>query len=267
MKLTIIGFGHMGSAIIAGAIRSGILSPDDVTVADKSPENLKKAEALGVAVTSDNVKAVRCTDAVILAVKPNNLYDLADEIRDSLPSSAVLVSICAGKRLDTLSEMFGAQAKTIRVMPNTPALVGEGMSALCRNQNVSDDELSSIKEIFESFGKTEVVSESLFDTVTAVSGSGPAYVYAFIDALMKYAIESGMTPEQGKAFAAQTVLGAAKMTLSSEESPQKLKENVCSPGGTTIEAVKVLDERGFEDIIKSAAKACEEKSKKMALNN
>lgn len=266
MKLSIIGFGHMGSAIIAGAIGSGVLTPKDVTVSDKSSENLKKAEVLDVAVTADNVEAVKDTDAVILAVKPNNLLDLADEIRGALPSSAVLISICAGKRLDTLSEMFGKEAKIIRVMPNTPALVGEGMSALCCNENVTADELTAICKVFESFGRAEVVNECLFDTVTAVSGSGPAYVYAFIDALMKYAVENGMTPEQGKIFAAQTVLGAAKMTLSSEESPQKLKENVCSPGGTTIEAIKVLDDRRFEDIIKAAAKACEEKSRKMALN-
>lgn len=266
MKLTIIGFGHMGSAIIEGALKAGVLSPPEVTVADSAAYSLNKAEALGVVATSDNVKAVSCADVVILAVKPNNLRDLADEIRSKLSPSVILVSICAGKRIETLAEMFGKDAKIVRVMPNTPALVGEGMSALCRSYNVTDGELDAVRRIFESFGRTEVLDERLFDTVTAVSGSGPAYVYAFIGALMKYATDCGMTPEQGKIFAAQTVLGAAKMTLSSEESPQKLKENVCSPGGTTIEAVKVLDDRGFEVIIKDAAKACEEKSRKLAAN-
>ena len=263
-KLAIIGFGHMGSAIIKGALKSGILSAEDITVADKSPETLAKASALGVAATSDSSSAVKDADTVIIAVKPGNLKDLAEDINETLPASAVLVSICAGKRLETLAEFFGKDAKIIRVMPNTPALVGEGMSALCANENVTKEELSAVSAIFASFGRAEILQEDLFDAVTAVSGSGPAYVYAFIDALMKYAVESGMTPEQSKIFAAQTVLGAAKMTLSSNESPQKLKENVCVPNGTTIEAINVFDERGFDDIIKDAAKACEERSRQIS---
>lgn len=262
-KLAIIGFGHMGSAIIEGALGAGVVKPADVAVADASAVNLGRAEALGVKAVSDNCEAVKGAEAVIIAVKPNNLAELAAEIRECV-KGAVIVSICAGKRIETLRELFGKDAKIIRVMPNTPALAGEGMAALCRSENVSDGELEYVLGIFRSFGKAEILKEELFDTVTAVSGSGPAYVYAFIDGLMKYAVESGMTPEQAKIFAAQTVLGSAKLALMSEESPQKLKENVCSPGGTTIEAVKVLDERGFEEIIRDAAKACEEKSRKLA---
>lgn len=262
-KLAIIGFGHMGSAIIEGALGAGVVKPADVAVADASAENLSRAKALGVKAVSDNREAVKDAETVIIAVKPNNLSELAAEIRESV-KGAVIVSICAGKRIETLRELFGKDAKIIRVMPNTPALAGEGMAALCRSENVSDGEMEYVLGIFRSFGRAEMLKEELFDTVTAVSGSGPAYVYAFIDGLMKYAIESGMTPEQAKIFAAQTVLGSAKLALMSEESPQKLKENVCSPGGTTIEAVKVLDERGFEEIIRDAAKACEEKSRKLA---
>lgn len=264
MKLTIIGFGHMGSAIIEGALKAGVLSAEDVTVADSFEGCRKKAEALNVYATSDNVEAVKNAEAVILAVKPSDLPELAAQIYPALPSSAILVSICAGKRLDKLSEMFGTDAKIVRVMPNTPALVGEGMSALCANKNVTEAELAGICGIFNSFGRTEVIDEMLFDTVTAVSGSGPAYVYAFIDALMNYAIECGMSPEQGKIFAAQTVLGAAKMVMQSADSPQKLKQSVCSPNGTTIEAIKVLDKKGFDSIIKDAAKACEERSRQIA---
>ena len=258
MKLSVIGCGHMGFAIISGAVGAGVLKPSDITAADKFPDSLKKAEALGVRAASP-ADAVKTADAIILAVKPNDLAALAEEIADKIPSGAIIVSICAGKKLSTLESLFGDR-KIIRVMPNTPALVGLGMSALCQNKNVSADEMAQIAKIFESFGLAETVSEELFDTVTAVSGSGPAYVYAFIEALAKFAAENGMTPEQGKLFAAQTVLGAAKMTLESSETPQKLKENVCSPGGTTIEAVKVLDERGFGEIISDAARACKEKS-------
>lgn len=262
-KLAVIGFGHMGSAIIEGALGAGVVKPADVAVADASAVNLGRAKALGVKAVSDNREAVKGAETVIIAVKPNNLSELAAEIRESV-KGAVIVSICAGKRIETLRELFGEGAKIIRVMPNTPALAGEGMAALCRSENVCDGEMEYVLGIFRSFGRAEILKEELFDTVTAVSGSGPAYVYAFIDGLMKYAVESGMTPEQAKIFAAQTVLGSAKLALMSEESPQKLKENVCSPGGTTIEAVKVLDERGFEEIIRDAAKACEEKSRKLA---
>ncbi len=262
-KLTIIGFGHMGSAIIAGALSVGVLKASDVTVSDASEENLNRAAALGVNTCAENREAVKGADTVIIAVKPNNLAGLASDIRDCI-GGAVIVSICAGKRIETLSELFGKGAKIIRVMPNTPALAGEGMAALCRSENVDDGELNYVLGIFRSFGRAEILREELFDVVTAVSGSGPAYVYAFIDGLMKYAIESGMTYGQAKVFAAQTVLGSAKLALMSDESPQKLKENVCSPGGTTIEAVKVLDGRGFEEIIQDAAKACEEKSRALA---
>ena len=264
MKLSIIGFGHMGSAIIAGAIKSGILSAKDVTAADMNAGNLARAAAMGIHTASDNKDAVKNADVVILAVKPSDLSELAKQIRGELDPSALLVSICAGKRLEALCEMFGKDSKIVRVMPNTPALVGEGMAALCASGNVTEGELAEVRRIFESFGRAEVLDEALFDTVTAVSGSGPAYVYSFIDALAGYASERGMSAEQAKLFAAQTVLGAAKMTLSSEDTPQKLKQSVCSPGGTTIEAVKVLDDRGFEQIIKDAARACEEKSRILA---
>lgn len=266
MKLSIIGFGHMGSAIIAGAVKSGVLPASDVTVSEKSVENAEKARRLGVNVISDNVAAVSNSNVVIVAVRPADLESLAREIKDSIPNDTVIVSIVAGKRHETLSEFFGTDKKIVRVMPNTPALVGEGMSAVCGNKNVADDELEAILSIFRSFGRAEVLPEELFDCVTAVSGSGPAYVYSFINALKSYAENCGMTPEQATVFAAQTALGAAKMVLNSDETPAKLKANVCVPNGTTIEAVNVLDGRGFEETIKEAAKACEKRSRELAHN-
>ena len=262
-NLAIIGFGHMGSAIVAGAVRAGAIKPGDVTVADSSPQALERAAALGVKTTPRAEEAVIGQKTVLLAVKPNNLPELAKLIKNRLEPGAVVVSICAGKRLETLAELFG-DIKLIRVMPNTPALVGEGMSALCANKNVSEAELFAVAEIFKSLGRAEILPERLFDSVTAVSGSGPAYVYSFICGLMKYAEESGMSPETAKLFAAQTVLGSAKMVLQSNDPPEKLKQNICTPGGTTVEAVKVLDGAGFEDIVSRAAKACELKSKALA---
>ena len=266
MKLTIIGFGHMGSAIIAGAVKAGAIDARNVTVSEKSTETAEKAKRLGVNVTADNISAVSDSNVIIVAVRPADLESLAQEIKNSIHKDAVIVSIVAGKRHETLSEFFGSDKKIVRVMPNTPSLVGEGMAAVCGNSNVDEDELSPVLTIFRSFGKAEVMPEELFDCVTAVSGSGPAYVYSFINALKSYAEDCGMTPEQATVFAAQTALGAAKMVLSSDETPEKLKQNVCVPKGTTIEAVNVLDANRFEDIIKDAAKACEKRSRELANN-
>ena len=266
MKLSIIGFGHMGSAIIAGAVKSGTLAASDVTVSEKNAENAEKARRLGVNVTDDNIAAVSGKDMVIAAVRPADLENLAKEIKDSISADTVIVSIVAGKRLETLGEFFGSDKKIVRVMPNTPALVGEGMASVCGNCNVSENELNPVLNVFRSFGKAEVMPEELFDCVTAVSGSGPAYVYSFINALKSYAEDCGMNPEQATVFAAQTALGAAKMVLTVDETPEKLKQNVCVPKGTTIEAINVLDGHGFEDIIKEAARACEKRSRELANN-
>ncbi len=263
MKLAIIGYGHMGSAIIEGAVGAGCLKKEDVTVCEKSESCAASAKRLGLCVAANAKDAVKGAECVIIAVKPSNLEELSSELRGAVSKSAVLVSICAGKRIETLAELFGTD-KIIRVMPNTPALVGEGMSAICHGKGVGGGELSAVKGIFESFGRAEILDEGLFDVVTAVSGSGPAYVYAFIDALKEYAEQSGMTEKQATTFAAQTVLGSAKMVLSGDESPKTLKEHICTPGGTTVEAVKVLDGRGFGDIIRDAAKACEEKSARIS---
>lgn len=259
-KLSLIGFGHMGGAIAAGAVASGICSPKNISVADSNPAAAERAKALGLNVVSAK-EAASSASILILAVKPSNLEELSDEIKGEIRPETVVVSICAGKKLGFIVPLFGRKA--VRVMPNTPALVGEGMSALCKRSDVTDAELSDVERIFASFGKTAVLPEELFDAVTAVSGSGPAYVYAFIIALAKYAESAGMTAEQGKIFAAQTVLGSAKMVLASDESPETLKRNICTPGGTTVEAVRILDARGFEEIIIDAAKACAARSEEM----
>ncbi len=262
MNLTFIGFGHMGSAIASGAVRAEVLKPGDIRVCDKSAEAKEHAKSLGISVFDDYGAALSGTDAVILAVRPADLADLAKEIAVLIPQNAIICSIIAGKKISTLEGLFGSR-KIIRIMPNTPAMVGEGMTGICGNEMVSREEILGIARIFESFGRAEVLDESLFDAVTAVSGSGPAYVYAFIIALKKYAVEAGMSEAQAEIFAAQTVLGSAKMVLESGTPAETLKKNICTPNGTTVEAVKVLDERGFEGILIDAARACERRSKEL----
>lgn len=264
-KLAVIGFGHMGSAIVEGALKANIFRPEDICVSDRVLEAQKAAAKLGVKTAATPSEAVANAESVLLAIKPSDLSALAAEIKQVLSPTAVIISICAGKRLETLAELFGESAALVRVMPNAPALVNEAMSALCASKSASAEQLSYARRIFDSFGKTAIVPEEQFDAVTAISGSGPAYVYSFINALECYAVESGMTPEQGRLFAAQTVLGSAKTVLESQAPPAALKEKICTPGGTTIEAVKVLDSRGFEQIIRSAAKACEARSRQLGM--
>lgn len=175
----------------------------------------------------------------------------------------LLVSIAAGKSIASIESLFGREIKLVRAMPNTPALVGEGMSALCANARVSEAELAEIRAVFNSFGVCEFVPESMMDTVVGVSGSSPAYVYLFIEAMADAAVADGMPRAQAYKFAAQSVLGSAKMVLETGSHPGALKDAVCSPGGTTIEAVAILEEEGMRHAVIRAQRACVQKSKDM----
>lgn len=263
-KLSIIGSGNMGFAILSGIIKSGVCRPEEIAVADKSETCRTRAEGLGVNVFANAAEAVSGAEYVILAVKPQGFGDISREIATSLKKGVVITSILAGKRIETYEAAFGSDAKIIRVMPNTPAMVGMGMSGLCRNANVSDGEFGFILSVFSSLGEAKEVPENLMDAVTGISGSGPAYVYMFISGLIKAAIKNGMSEEDAKTFAIQTVLGAAKLAMESEDSPEQLKIKVCSPGGTTIEAVKVFEECGLEDIICRAVDACVNRSAELS---
>lgn len=259
MKLAVIGFGHMGSAIVQGALRAGVIATSDVYVAEKDYEARERAEKLGLYATGDISARMGGADIVLLAVKPQDLAEVCSRLRGNLKKETVAVSICAGKKIEFIEDALG-EAKIVRVMPNTPAAVGEGMSAVCGNKLCDDDDMKAVLKIFRCFGKAEIVPENLFDVVTAVSGSGPAYVYSFIAGLKNYAVSAGMNESAAVEFSAQTVLGAAKMVIESGLTVNELKKNICTPNGTTVEAVKVLDGRGFESIVADAARACEKRS-------
>ncbi|MBF4675588.1 pyrroline-5-carboxylate reductase, partial [Clostridioides difficile] len=185
-------------------------------------------------------------------------------LKELIDANKIIVSIAAGKTIESLESFIGSDKKIVRVMPNTPALVGEGMSALCKNSNVTDEELNMIKALFESFGEAEIVSEYLMDTVTGISGSSPAYVFMFIEAMADAAVLAGMPRQQAYKFASQAVMGSAKMVLETGKHPGELKDMVCSPAGTTIEAVKVLEEEGFRAAVIKSIVACIDKSKDMS---
>ncbi len=261
MKLGFIGCGNMASAIIGGIIKSGLYEAKDIIASDKADLS-EKEKTLGINTTSDNKKAASA-ELVMLCVKPAFIYDVIEEIRDSINEDTLIISIAAGQSIDKLLAAFGKQVKIVRVMPNTPALVGEGMAAISHNASVNDEEVHRVIEIFESCGKAETVSEHLMDAVTAVSGSSPAYVFMFIEAMADAAVRAGMPRDKAYTFAAQAVKGSAQMVLETGIHPGVLKDQVCSPSGTTIEAVAVLEEKGMRSAVLDAMHACVEKSRKM----
>lgn len=264
MKIGFVGAGNMGGAIIGGIVTNKIAAPADMTVSDKNEEGLAlTAEKYGVETTTDNKKTASKSDMLFLCVKPNVLYSVINEIKDSIKPETIIVSIAAGQPMDKITAAFGREIKLVRVMPNTPALVGEGMAACVQGGSVSDEEMNRVLDIFNSFGKAEKVSEAMMDAVTAVSGSSPAYVFMFIEAMADAAVQGGMSRAQAYTFAAQSVLGSAKMVLDTGRHPGDLKDMVCSPGGTTIDAVAVLEEEGMRAAVMKAMKACIDKSRSL----
>lgn len=257
----------MGRAIIGGIINAGKISASNLTVADLNPsglEELKKTYAVNT--TSENKKAAQ-SDLLFLCVKPNVLFSVIEEIKAVMSEKTIVVSIVAGQTISAIETAFGKTVKLVRVMPNTPALVGEAMAALSLNETVSRpeyrEEVTMVTEIFNFLGKSEIVPESLMDAVTAVSGSSPAYIFMLIEAMADAAVIGGMPRKQAYTFAAQAVYGSAKMVLETGKHPGELKDMVCSPAGTTIDAVAVLEQEGFRNSIIKAMKACMEKSKNM----
>lgn len=263
-KIGFIGGGNMGSAMIGGIVSSGLASADQITASAHTQATLDRlSAAYGIHTVLDNRKVAESADILFLAVKPYMYEDVIEEIRDLVDEEKLVVSIAAGVNLSKLDDYFGRPVKLIRAMPNTPAMVLEAMSALTPNEHVTEEELASVIAIFESFGRAEVVPESLMDAVTGVSGSSPAYVYMFIEAMADAAVADGMPRAQAYKFAAQSVLGAAKMVLDTGKHPGELKDVVCSPGGTTIAAVAKLEEKGMRNAVISAQRCCVQKSKDM----
>lgn len=263
MKIGFIGCGSMASGMIRGILGCGFAAKEDLTASAKSEATKERIRTqFGIACAS-NEETASVSDLLILAVKPQVYGEVIAQIRPFVKEDAVIVSIAPGKSLAWLREQFGRDLKIVRAMPNTPAMVGEGMSGITPNDSVSDKEIEMVLALFGSFGKAIRVPEPLLDVVTAVSGSSPAYVFLFIEAMADGAVALGMPRADAYAFAAQAVLGSAKMVLESGLHPGALKDMVCSPGGTTIEAVRVLEERGLRSAVIEAELACCRKARGM----
>lgn len=264
MKLGFIGTGNMASAMMGGIINNNIVPAQEIIGADLFARSREKVrDTLGIHVTDSNLDVVKQAEIIVLSVKPQFYESVINEIKDELTENQLIITIAPGKTLEWLGEKFGKAVKIVRTMPNTPAMVGEGMTAACYNAYVTKEDLEEAVAILKGFSRVEVVPEGMMDAVVAVSGSSPAYVFMMIEAMADAAVSGGMPRAQAYQFAAQAVLGSAKMVLETGKHPGELKDMVCSPAGTTIEAVRVLEELGFKSAIFEAMKVCEEKSRNM----
>ncbi|WP_392551268.1 pyrroline-5-carboxylate reductase [Orbus wheelerorum] len=261
-RIGFIGLGNMGSAILQGILASDTILPSKLYVYDISSEatdSLKQQFAINVSETAKDV--AREADIVFIAVKPNNVHEVLVEIQKELKKSTVVVSIAAGITLKAIETVIGYEQKVIRVMPNTPALVNSAMCSITPNTEVSAEELLTVRALLNCIGLSEVLPEYQVHAATAVGGSAPAFVFMFIEALADGAVKGGMTRKQAYKFAAQTVMGSAKLILETGKHPGELKDMVCSPSGTTIDGVQVLEEKSFRAAVMDAVEASINRSK------
>ena len=263
-KIGFIGCGNMGKSMVMGLLNSKSIKKEDIIVSTRSKESKEKIkEEIGIECTLDNLEVAKISDILFLAVKPNMYKDVIKEIKDYLKDNVIIVTIAAGIDLSQIEGWIGRELKIVKTMPNTPALVGEAMSAICPNKFVTEEELEYICNLYKSFGNCEILAEKDFHGFVALCGSSPAYVFMFIEAMADAAVKLGIPRTKAYNMAAQSVLGSAKMVLETKKHPGELKDMVCSPGGTTIDAVIELENQGFRNAVIKGMEKCAEKSKNM----
>ena len=264
INLGFIGSGNMGAALVRGIVKSGTVPASRIYIFDVDRNKVcTLSEETGTMAVGSNEELVEKSDIVILAVKPNVVKDALECCKNKFDGGKILVSIAAGIPIKAYKGILGDKTKVVRVMPNTPALVGEGMTVISFDAGINGDEREKIKAIFESVGKVEVLDEKLMNEVTAVTGSSPAYVFMFIEAMADAAVQSGIPRAVAYRLASQAVLGSAKMVLETGRHPGELKDQVCSPAGTTIEAVSSLEKNGFRYAVMEAMNQCTKKAREM----
>ncbi|MEN8078996.1 pyrroline-5-carboxylate reductase [Clostridioides difficile] len=263
-KIGFIGCGNMGKAMLGALVNSDNIKREDIIVSTKSEYSAKNINReFGVKTTVVNAEVAEESNVLFLAVKPYFFKAVIEEIKDIISDDTIIISIAAGVTIAQIEEWFERKVKVVRTMPNTPALVGEGMSAICPNTNITLDELNYVGELYNLFGKYEVLEEKDFHAFIALCGSSPAYVFMFIEAMADAGVKLGLPRTKAYKLAEQAVLGSAKLALETGKHPGVLKDEVCSPGGTTIEAVIDLEKNGFRNTVISAVEKCADKSKNM----
>ncbi|MBM6686396.1 pyrroline-5-carboxylate reductase [Faecalicatena contorta] len=261
-KIGWIGCGNMGGAILHGALESGVISKDDAIVYDIKEEMMDKAKGWGAALGESDADVCGKCDIVLLAVKPQQAKEALAQCGEALDGKA-LISIVAGVTVERLRGMISGNARILRVMPNTPAMVFEGAFALCADNDFASEEMAAAEELFRSIGVVEKVPETLIDAVCGLSGGGPAYVAMFIEAMADGGVKQGLPRATAYRLAAQTCLGTAKMILDMDIHPGQLKDMVTSPGGTTIEGCEALEKGGMRGTVIECINVATEKSKQL----
>lgn len=254
-KIAVIGAGNMGDVIVGALVSKCGISPEQLTVTDVDVKRLEGfAARYQVKTGTGNADAARESDIVILAVKPQIMESVLSELA-AIPMTGLAVSIAAGVALETIEAILGPKCRVVRVMPNTPSLVGEGAAALASGKNATGEDMELVRTLFESLGMTVTVDESLMDAVTGLSGSGPAYCFIIIEALTDAGVKMGLARDTALKLAAQTMRGAATLCLQDGRTPSQLKDMVTSPGGTTIEGIKALEKGALRATIMDAVEA------------
>ena len=255
----------MGSALTAGILNSKVLDPALVAVHTRREEVGKSfADKHRCEFVSDLGTLAAESACLLLAVKPYQIVKVLSDALDGVSESKLIISVAAGTTASTLATAAGLKHRIVRVMPNTPSLIGEGASGIAKGPNATDEDLTFVKTLMQSVGKAVVVDESQFHAVIGVSGSGPAYVYSFIAALADGGVNAGLPRAQAQELAVQTVIGAAKMVAETGQHPMDLRDAVASPGGTTIAAIHQLERDGLHSAVMNAAMKAAERSKEMA---
>jgi len=264
-KIAFIGAGNMGEALLSGLLKSNLTNPENIIATDILEDRLAQiAEKWGVSTTSDNAEAVRLADVIVLCVKPQTIKDVLSAIKDTLREEQLIISILAGITTETINKSVGKNNPVIRVMPNIPAIVDEAASGLCLGKYAQDIHKEIAFRIFSAVGEVELVNESQMDVITGLSGSGPAYIYMIIEALTDGGVMMGLSREIATRLATQTVLGSAKLVRETGIHPAMLKDQVTTPGGTAISAIKELETHGLRPMLIRAVETATKKSSELS---
>jgi len=264
-RIGFIGAGQMATALGEGFVRSGLIEATALIASDPSPEARQHfARSTGGRAVEENLEVVHNADVLFLAVKPQQVVRVAAELTGKLGPGLLVVSIAAGIRLSVLVQGFGEQVRLVRVMPNTPCLVGKGACGYCLGGAATSADGQLVQQLLSAVALAIEVEEKLLDAVTGLSGSGPAFVYLIIEALSDGGVRMGLPRAVASALAAQTVLGAAQMVLSTGDHPGVLKDRVASPGGTTIAGLQALEEAGVRGGLMAAVEAATRRSLELA---
>ncbi len=262
-KIAFIGCGNMAKAMIRGLLLNNLFCGDDIFASTKNSkldEDLIKAK---INHSFSNIEIVEKSDIVVLAIKPHLYEPIINEIKSIDIKGKIFISIAAGIDIEFLEKHLGSDAKILRTMPNTPITIGKGIIAICPNNNLNEEELNYLRKIFESFGIVEEIGEDLFDSIVAISGSSPAYIFMILEAMADAAVLMGLSRAASYRLAANAMIGSAELMLHTKEHPAVLKDKVTSPRGTTIEAVRKFEEKGLRSAIIEAMIACYNKSKRL----